>query len=156
MRIQYDVDHEVFTIDHPLVKRLEKGEITPREFMNKRGLRIDGIKCELDRETGVALISLGEAKPVARRKPKDLCGLTGEIVLENKEAILHVFPELQPRYDAYENIDPAKCTSCQKKSLTIDIINGLIDPKWSNRDLSSLKGILPAKAYDKLASGMIL
>jgi ADP-heptose:LPS heptosyltransferase len=166
--MKYQIDESIFKYEHPLIRQLENGEITAEEFTKMQSQpdvnpRIP-VVVFTDKKTKTIKLRILTAKELNQRKSgfierklkhiNEYGKLDGSYIFDEKDTILSVYPELQSDYDEVE-IDPEKCTSCQKNSAAKKIIERLflvasmLEPR---RDASPLKGKLPEEAI-KLLSG---
>lgn len=142
---QLEVDPEVYTYDDERVRKLQKGEVTPQQFMrstlpqdpfvvDKRVIRLattevlGQIQERYTRAMEDRLTKTGGAKPVE--------------VFDNREQLFKVYPELATQYADLEE-ELKGCTNCSKRKYGRQILDSVLQISYDGRDLSSLENFLP-------------
>jgi ADP-heptose:LPS heptosyltransferase len=153
-----NIDPSLFKYDHPLIEQLEKGEITPEKFLQGITPTMP-IVSSIDRETGEMNIKVlsedevqgkidGFVKKEVERK-QNTGDLTGTLLINNKDIILSIYPELQELYDGI-TLELSECSSCQKNKVGYPIVEKILKLEKGDRDISSLKNVIPELAYRML------
>lgn len=141
----FTVDAEVFKLNDPRVQALRFNQITQAEFMR------------LQKQDDPFVVQQGKLMLVTKQMQEQSAkgyvdhykqqmrttgGLTGKMLLDSKDAILKVYPEMKTTFDMVEDeIKRDNCQGCALNRVAGKLVEQINTLPPENRDIDSISGL---------------